>query len=313
MTQQLKSDYRGMFRDGDIEGVFVKKMETYADNRGWLGELFRKDDPSPKPNPHRRIRRREQFYPAMSYISITNPDVVRGPHEHREQTDYFCFLGKFKLYLWDNRKDSPTHKNKKIFENADRLIVVVPPGVVHAYKNTGEKDAIVLNFLTGFMEDGTKKKRLMKSDMKMMLRVHLRLSNSGQGSILSLILEAIALSRLLSGQKNRSRTIPCPDNRGSRITMKILVTGGCGFIGSNFIRYILNKYPDYEIVNIDALTYAGNLENLRDIREDKRYRFVHGRIEDKNLVANALGDADYIVNFAAETHVDRSIRNSSPF
>ena len=90
--------------------------------------------------------------------------------------------------------------------------------------------------------------------------------------------------------------------------MKILVTGGCGFIGSNFIRYILNKYPDYEIVNIDALTYAGNLENLRDIREDKRYRFVHGRIEDKNLVANALGDADYIVNFAAETHVDRSIR-----
>ncbi|MDP3260825.1 MAG: dTDP-glucose 4,6-dehydratase, partial [Thermodesulfovibrionales bacterium] len=95
--------------------------------------------------------------------------------------------------------------------------------------------------------------------------------------------------------------------------MKILVTGGCGFIGSNFIRYILNKYPDYEIVNIDALTYAGNPENLRDIREDKRYRFVHGRIEDKKLVVNVLGDADYIVNFAAETHVDRSIRNSSPF
>ncbi|MFZ3122390.1 MAG: dTDP-glucose 4,6-dehydratase [Thermodesulfovibrionales bacterium] len=95
--------------------------------------------------------------------------------------------------------------------------------------------------------------------------------------------------------------------------MKILVTGGCGFIGSNFIRYILKKYPDYEIVNIDALTYAGNLENLRDIKGNKRYRFVHGRIEDKSLIANALGDADYIVNFAAETHVDRSIRNSSPF
>jgi len=95
--------------------------------------------------------------------------------------------------------------------------------------------------------------------------------------------------------------------------MKILVTGGYGFIGSNFIRYILKKYPDYEIVNIDALTYAGNPENLRDIREDKRYRFVHGRIEDKNLIANALGGADYIVNFAAETHVDRSIQNSSHF
>ncbi|MBA3060422.1 MAG: dTDP-glucose 4,6-dehydratase [Nitrospirae bacterium] len=95
--------------------------------------------------------------------------------------------------------------------------------------------------------------------------------------------------------------------------MKILVTGGCGFIGSNFIQVILKKYPDYEIVNIDALTYAGNLENLRDIKKSKRYRFVRGRIEDKNLVANALGDADYIVNFAAETHVDRSIQNSSPF
>lgn len=95
--------------------------------------------------------------------------------------------------------------------------------------------------------------------------------------------------------------------------MKILVTGGCGFIGSNFIQVILKKYPDYEIVNIDALTYAGNPENLRDIKKSKRYRFVHGRIEDKSLVANALGDADYIVNFAAETHVDRSIQNSSPF
>ncbi len=98
--------------------------------------------------------------------------------------------------------------------------------------------------------------------------------------------------------------------------MKIVVTGGCGFIGSNFIQVILKKYPDYEIVNIDALTYAGNPENLRGIKKDKRYRFVHGRIEDKSLIApiiSELGNADYIVNFAAETHVDRSIRNSSPF
>ena len=95
--------------------------------------------------------------------------------------------------------------------------------------------------------------------------------------------------------------------------MKILITGGCGFIGSNFIRYILKKYPDYEIVNIDALTYAGNPENLRDIKKDKRYRFVHGRIEDEKLVARVFGNADYVVNFAAETHVDRSIQNSLPF
>jgi dTDP-4-dehydrorhamnose 3,5-epimerase len=130
-----------MFKDGDIEGIVIRKMETYADNRGWLGELFRKDDPALN-----LIQGGSGFYPAMSYISATHPGVVRGPHEHKEQTDYFCFLGEFRLYLWDNRKDSPTHRNKKILENADRLIVIVPPGVVHAYKNTGLEDAVVINF-----------------------------------------------------------------------------------------------------------------------------------------------------------------------
>lgn len=122
-----------MFRDGDIEGVIIKKMKSYSDDRGWLIELFRKDGFI-------------DYKPAMSYASVTHSNVIRGPHEHKEQTDYFCFLGKFKLFLWDNRKDSKTYKNMKIIENADRLTVIVPPGVVHAYKNTGKEDAIVLNF-----------------------------------------------------------------------------------------------------------------------------------------------------------------------
>jgi len=95
--------------------------------------------------------------------------------------------------------------------------------------------------------------------------------------------------------------------------MKILVTGGCGFIGSNFIRYILNKYPDYEILNIDALTYAGNKENLRDVAGNKNYHCIRGRIEDKKLIRKIVAKTDYVVNFAAETHVDRSIRNANPF
>ncbi len=95
--------------------------------------------------------------------------------------------------------------------------------------------------------------------------------------------------------------------------MRLLVTGGCGFIGSNFIRHILNKYSDYEIVNLDALTYAGNLENLRDIKGNKRYHFKHGRIDDIDLVMDSLGNVDYVVNFAAETHVDRSIHDAQPF
>jgi dTDP-glucose 4,6-dehydratase len=95
--------------------------------------------------------------------------------------------------------------------------------------------------------------------------------------------------------------------------MTILVTGGCGFIGSNFIRYILNKYPSYKIINLDALTYAGNKDNLKDIESDRRYQFIQGRIEDPDTVTEALRDCDIIVNFAAESHVDRSIVNAQPF
>ncbi len=95
--------------------------------------------------------------------------------------------------------------------------------------------------------------------------------------------------------------------------MRILITGGCGFIGSNFIRYMLNKYPDYEITNLDALTYAGNRDNLKDIEEDSRYRFVHGRVEDPEAVSEALKGCEAVVHFAAESHVDRSIMNAQPF
>ena len=93
---------------------------------------------------------------------------------------------------------------------------------------------------------------------------------------------------------------------------KVLVTGGAGFIGSNFIRHLLNRY-DYEIVNLDKLTYAGNLENLRDVEGDPRYRFVHGDICDPEAVSAAIEGAWAVVNLAAETHVDRSLMDVKPF
>lgn len=97
--------------------------------------------------------------------------------------------------------------------------------------------------------------------------------------------------------------------------MKLLITGGLGFIGSNFIRYILNKYTTYEVVNLDKMTYAGNPENLRDIEDSARYKFVKGDICDKNLVNNLVlsEKPDAIINFAAETHVDRSILEPDAF
>ncbi|MCD7739995.1 MAG: dTDP-glucose 4,6-dehydratase [Candidatus Gastranaerophilales bacterium] len=95
--------------------------------------------------------------------------------------------------------------------------------------------------------------------------------------------------------------------------MKILVTGGAGFIGSCFIRYILNKYNDYKIINLDALTYAGNIENLDDVKNNPNYVFVHGNICDKKLVRELISQVDCIVNFAAESHVDRSITGPEIF
>ena len=95
--------------------------------------------------------------------------------------------------------------------------------------------------------------------------------------------------------------------------MRILVTGGDGFIGSNFIRYLLKKNMSCEIVNLDKLSYAGNLENLSDIEKNDNYTFIKGDICDHGTVEKAIKGCDYVVNFAAESHVDRSIHGADEF
>lgn len=119
----------------DIEGVVIKPMKRFTDDRGWLIELFRDDDLP------------EGFKPVMGYISETKPGVARGPHEHVNQTDGFVFLsGQFDLYLWENRHGKPEN-NVVIRVGAENpVFVTVPPGVVHAYKNAGSENAFVLNF-----------------------------------------------------------------------------------------------------------------------------------------------------------------------
>ena len=93
------------FRDGEIEGVVVRDLRKFADSRGWLAELFRHDEVDP------------EFYPVMAYTSSTRPGVTRGPHEHVDQADLFCFIGpsNFKLRVWDNRKESKTFNNVTTF------------------------------------------------------------------------------------------------------------------------------------------------------------------------------------------------------
>ncbi|MBB5324210.1 dTDP-glucose 4,6-dehydratase [Anoxybacillus tepidamans] len=96
--------------------------------------------------------------------------------------------------------------------------------------------------------------------------------------------------------------------------MKVLITGGAGFIGSNFVNYMVRKYPSYQIINLDALTYAGNLENVKEVENEPNYRFVKGDITDRELIESLFAEGiDAVVNFAAESHVDRSITDPGVF
>src|SRR3989344_7506421 len=95
--------------------------------------------------------------------------------------------------------------------------------------------------------------------------------------------------------------------------MKLLITGGLGFMGSHFVKHILAKYPDYKIINLDKLTYAGNPNNLKEVTDNSNYKFVKGDIVDKKLLKELTKDVDAVINYAAETHVDRSILEPEDF
>ncbi len=115
-----------------MDGLKIRELMQFEDQRGWLAEIIRDDD--------------SDIRPVMSYISMTKPGLARGPHEHREQTDCFCFIGRFRLYIWDNRKSSATYQESITINTSDLpTMAIVPPGVVHAYKNIGEKDGLVIN------------------------------------------------------------------------------------------------------------------------------------------------------------------------
>ena len=129
----------GKWTRGQIEGVVIKQLARHSDHRGTLCETYRLDE---LPG---------GLTPIMSYISLTEPGIVRGPHEHREQTDIFAIVGpgNFVLKLWDNRKSSPTYCNYMEIEagSDNPITIIIPPGVVHGYKNiSGTEQGTVLNY-----------------------------------------------------------------------------------------------------------------------------------------------------------------------
>lgn len=124
-----------MWGGSEIEGVVIQPLRRFEDARGWLTELFREDELP------------DGFSPAMAYLSVTHPGVARGPHEHVAQTDGFAFIdGAYRLFLWDDRHGADRTRETHEVGAVNPVLVVVPPGVVHAYQNVGDRDAFVLNF-----------------------------------------------------------------------------------------------------------------------------------------------------------------------
>jgi dTDP-4-dehydrorhamnose 3,5-epimerase len=125
------------YKNGTIYDVVIRDLTKFQDKRGWLMELFRRDEIT------------QEFLPVMSYISETEPGIARGPHEHRDQADLFCFIGPstFRLYLWDARSSSPTFGNRIVLDAGEQRpqAVIVPAGVVHAYRNIGKSAGWVIN------------------------------------------------------------------------------------------------------------------------------------------------------------------------
>jgi len=129
---------KDIFTEGNIHDIVTYPLKKFKDDRGWLAELFRHDEIA------------EEFYPVMAYISVTEPNFQRGPHEHIDQADLFCFIGtgNFKLRMWDNREDSPTFRNMMtMYVGEDNPAgVIIPKGIVHAYKNESEfEKGVVIN------------------------------------------------------------------------------------------------------------------------------------------------------------------------
>ena len=133
-----------------IQGVEIKKLQEFSDKRGWLIEIFRSDE--------------SKIRPQMSYVSHTKHNVIRGPHEHKHQSDFFIFIGygDFELHLWDNRSNSSSYKiyQKIVVGKSNQVSVLVPPGVVHGYKAISSEGSLSINLPDKLYKGPNKKEEI---------------------------------------------------------------------------------------------------------------------------------------------------------
>ena len=253
--------------------------------------------------------RREWFPQGREMIQGNRGDrqagAVVGLHYHLHQADYWYVpIGAARVVLHDLRTGSPTDGATLTLDlgaradgTHDHRGVFIPPGVAHGFSALYRHD------------DHLSRRRLLQPR---------RRARRGVGRPRDRGRLGRRRARSLSGrdQKNpaarRHRAAVAAALRAPAVAVRILVTGGAGFIGSNYVRYVLANTDD-EVTVYDALTYAGNLSTLRDVDDDPRYRFVKGNICDPGTLEEAMAGHDAVVHFAAESHVDRSIAGPDDF
>ena len=208
------------------------------------------------------------------YVSATYPGVVKAWHYHQRQVDNFaCVAGMVKLVLVDTRADSPTN------------------GAINEFF-VGTQNPMLVQ-VPNLVYHGWKS---ISPDVALVVNVPTEPYHYGE-----------------PGRVPAStRTTRCPMTGPARM-VSVLVTGGAGFIGSNFVRYALRQHPDWRVTTLDKLTYAGRRENLHDVMDDPRHAFVHGDIADAAVSGPLVEQSEVVVHFAAETHVDRSIMSAGDF
>ena len=209
------------------------------------------------------------------YVSATYPGVVKAWHYHRQQIDNFaCVAGMVKLVLIDTRDGSPTKGAVNEFFLGTRT----------ATARAGARTLVYHGW------------KCISAETSLVVNVPTEPYHYADPDEYRLDAARHAALRL--------------DAQG---WLKVLVTGGAGFIGTNFVRYALAAHPDWRVTTLDKLTYAGRLENLHDVMDHPRHTFVHGDIADAPVAAPLVEQSDIVVHFAAETHVDRSIMAAGEF
>ncbi|MBL7058392.1 dTDP-glucose 4,6-dehydratase [Patescibacteria group bacterium] len=282
-----------------LDGILILEPQVFGDERGFFLES------------HNEIRYseigiNEKF--VQDNISKSTRNVLRGLHyqvpPYAQGKLVQVIGGRVLDVAVDIRFGSPTYGEYVIVElsGENKKQLWIPPGFAHGFLAISDEAIFHYKCTASYHKES--ERIIAWNDPELNIRWGVENPSVSGKDILGLKFKDIVNNFTYIQKKQEIVT---------KISRKVLVTGGAGFIGSNFIKYWLKKYPEDKVVNLDALTYAGNLDNLESEKDNPNYRFVKGNILDEKLVDMLVKQVDLIVHFAAESHVDRSINDSGSF